>query len=384
MEYICNFCGNNFKYKRNLDNHIKTSKKCIKSRNIKDVKEITTFNCNFCLKNYTKKQSLKTHQKKCVHKIEHDFKVKFEKQQEEYESKISICNNKIEELESKIKEGEVKLQDAEEIFEEKLEKRESYYEEKLEKQKLEYEEKIGKLQNDIKDLATKAIEQPTTTNNNNTTNTTNNILNLAPLDMEELMKKMELMITNNMTEEHVMNGQAGVAKLISSCFTTDDGKKLITCTDTSRGVWKSKDKDGNIIKDYRANNLAKVVKPLAISQADKIIEIDDNRTKNTKRINKLTKLIKQYIEINERDEGLLLGIRKDDKRYKYVIDKMTERDAKVDDMNAEIEKIKESGLYDKSLLIDSDKFYKLYDGKSDIDKLGENSTRFSNTLIPLV
>jgi len=342
MSFICDFCGNNFKYKSNLTNHIKSSKKCIKSRNIEDIQEITTFNCNFCLKNYTKKQSLKIHQKKCINKIEFDFKVKFE------------------ELESKIK------------------KRESYYEEKLEKQKLEYEEKIQKLQNDIKDLATKAIEQPTTTN------TTNNILNLAPLDMEELMKKMELMITNNMTEEHVMNGQAGVAKLISSCFTTDDGKKLITCTDTARGVWKSKDKEGNIIKDYRANNLAKVVKPLAISQVDKIIEIDDSKTKNTKRINYITNKIEEYERKNEDDEDLLLGIKIKDERNREIKEKIEVRKMKIEKMNKEIEQIKESGLFEESLLIDVDRFYKLYDGKSDIDMLGENSKRFSNSLISYV
>ena len=74
-------------------------------------------------------------------------------------------------------------------------------------------------------------------------------------------------------------GQEGVARLISSCFTQLDGRKTIACTDISRGVWKSKDKDGIVSRDFKASKIAKVVKPIATSKADSIIELDDDKRK---------------------------------------------------------------------------------------------------------
>ena len=84
----------------------------------------------------------------------------------------------------------------------------------------------------IKEIA----KQPKTS----TSTTNNNILNLAPFNMTEFTEKVTYAIDTNMTEAHVLDGQEGVARLVSSCLKTDDGKKLITCTDISRGIWNPK------------------------------------------------------------------------------------------------------------------------------------------------
>ena len=71
MEYKCEFCGKTFSTKSNLNTHVKTAKKCIKSRE----KQIITgkiYSCEYCLKVFTRTNCLQNHLKICLEKIKSD------------------------------------------------------------------------------------------------------------------------------------------------------------------------------------------------------------------------------------------------------------------------------------------------------------------------
>jgi hypothetical protein len=192
-----------------------------------------------------------------------------------------------------------------------------------------------------------------------------------------------------MTDEHVIEGQEGIAKLVSCCFTTDDGKKLITCTDISRGVWKSKDVNGNIIKDYKANNIAKVIKPLATLKANELIEIDDIKRKKIYEVICIRKRRKERIEKEKFELATQRGYKKNSIEYNMCEDRMRQRSIEQnEDDNIEKEIIEEfrnsNELYLLDLPEDIDKPYKMYLGKKDIVEMADDSSKFSNKLVNLI
>ena len=75
MEYKCQYCNKIFSQKSNLNTHIRTAKKCIATREIKE--EIQSFNCESCNKSFTTKLSLNYHKKIClISKLEYSSKLK--------------------------------------------------------------------------------------------------------------------------------------------------------------------------------------------------------------------------------------------------------------------------------------------------------------------
>ena len=344
----CEFCHKLLSNKYTLKTHIKTNKHCLGVQNGQNVTKSINGNknqnkCIFCKKQYSQNYSLDRHLSVCVEK-------KLMEQKSHYEKKIMEQSN---------------------MFYEKEQR---------------YLVQIKDLQDRIQELATKAIEKPTTTNKTmNYTNTTN-IMNLAPLDMEELTKKIEDVIMSEMDENHIIEGQAGVARLLSGCFVSPDGKKLITCTDTSRGIWKSKDKQGNVIKDYKAGNIARVVQPIATKKADGIILDYDTRESNTKRIQELQKYIKEYSKeyAKEEENAICFSLNKESKQYSESINKMNKLDTKIQHFDKEIQEIMNSGLYDENHIISDDLRYKLYRGKKEIYGLLDDSTNFSKNLLTLI
>ncbi len=348
----CQYCKNIFTTKVSLYNHQKTAKYCLDIRNVK----VQEYSCKNCGRKFNRESNMNRHYKIC--KV--DEKAKLE--------------NRIIEIEKERDEYKIVLKEKEEI-----------YEKQIEEQKIQ----IKELQNKLENLAKEAIRRPTTSNTTTTNNTTNNILNLAPLDMNILRDQLSNVINTKMTEEHVLEGQEGIAKLVSCCFTTDDGKKLITCTDISRGVWKSKDVNGNIIKDYKANNIAKVIKPLATLKANELIEIDDIKRKKIYEVFSIRKRRKERIETDKFEVATQRGYKKNSIEYNMCEDRMHKRSmeqSEDDELEKEIveEFRKSNDMYLLDLPEDIDKPYKMYLGKKDIVEMGDDSSKFSNKLITLM
>jgi len=249
----------------------------------------------------------------------------------------------------------------------------------------EYKQQIQELQNKLENIAVKAINRPTTTNN--TTN--NNILNLAPLDMASLTEQITNVINTQMTEAHVLEGQEGIAKLIYRCFTTEDGKKLITCTDISRGTWKSKDVNGNIIKDHKASNIAKVIKPIATLKANELIELDGSKRNRINEIERIRKKREERLKADKYDASLQQGYRPDTIDYNTIENRRQKRvieQQKDDELEQELLEEFEyaNELYLLDLPEEIDKPFRMFQGKQDIVEMADNSTKFSSKLVTLV
>jgi hypothetical protein len=334
---ICEFCNSELSNIASLKHHQQKARYCLEKQNA----DVEYLHCIGCRKDITTKRKLLIHQENCVkfHCLE-------------YEKKI-------------------------------LENEQRY--EKTIQQK---DKQIQELQNKLENLAEKAINRPTTTTNNTTNTMNNNILNLAPLDMAVLTERFKTVIEKNMTEQHLLEGQEGIAKLIAQCFTNEDGKKLITCTDTSRGMWKSKDKDGNIIKDYKANRIAKVVKPFATSKADILIDLDEKKRNKIYEIRDIEKRKKERLDLDERDDATMRGMKEGSAHRRMYEERVRKRDEeRQKDEVLEEQLLKEFRDADELYLInldDDDKTFKLYAGKEDIKQLGEDSIKFSSSLISLV
>ena len=321
---ICQYCNNEFINKSVLTNHQKTAKYCIKLHKSDD---INNFKCNGCDKIFTRNYHLDRHLTTCSSNVVYELEKKYEKQ----------------------------LKDQKENYEKQLKEQKG---------------QINELQNKLENIAVKAISRPTTNTN---------IMNLAPLDMDELSNRLKTTIEENMTVDHLLLGQEGIAKLISSCFTNSDGKKTITCTDISRGMWKSKDKDGNVIKDYKANKIAKVIKPIATLKADQIIELDDDKRRKLYELKQIRIYRKESLIVNESDALHMKGLNKDTSAYKMYAERIQKR----------IDKNYNNDLLEQKLLVeigdiiieDDEVPYKLVLGKEDIQQLNNDSTKFSNSLI---
>ena len=244
------------------------------------------------------------------------------------------------------------------------------------------------LSNDSQQCIKEIAKQPKTTSN--TTNKSNtNILNLAPLDMADLTERITQIINTKMTDSHVIDGQEGVARLVSCCFKTDDGRKLITCTDTSRGIWKSKDIGGNIIKDYKANNIAKVIKPIAILKANKITEIDTIKRNKISEITRIKRARDENIKAEKFDIECQTAYLEGSVKYNIIEDRIQRRILRQrEDDRIERELIEEFEINNEMDLLDypddDNKPYKMCMGKKDIIQMSDDSTRFSNKLVNLV
>ena len=118
----------------------------------------------------------------------------------------------------------------------------------------------------IKELAIKSVSAPKTTkttvikNNNTTTNNNTKYEFLAPFDLtsEYIRKK----VNESFTEEYFLKGQRGVASFTYDNLIKDEsnGKQKYYCTDLSRKVFVySNYNTGKIMKDYKSNNLTKLI-----------------------------------------------------------------------------------------------------------------------------
>jgi hypothetical protein len=190
----CDFCGNEFSNKQNLNSHQKNTKYCLKIQGIKDV-ERNNLECEGCSKEFQMIHHYKRHIKSCK-----EFAV------------ANIKSKRITELE-------------------KIVERLSYENSMLKKQ-------LDKTENNYKELSVTAVKRPTNSTKNIQIN--NYIKNMPPLLESDIKENIQYL-----TLDHHVKGAEGYAEYaLEFPF-----KNKIVCVDTARNKIKYKNEEGDIIED---------------------------------------------------------------------------------------------------------------------------------------
>ena len=260
----CEYCKKSFSNKFTLKNHQLNAKYCLEIRK----KDNENFKCSFCKKNLASKWSLDNHLDNCVDK----FKILLE----EKEKDILHCKENISKLENQNKE----------------------------------------LLQQIKDLASIAIDKPNTINNNhNLTNNSNNkmidnrTLNMIPLDLNQ--ENLKRTLEEKFTENHLINGQKGVAQFfVDNILVSDDNKYMIKCTDPSRKMFIYLDSEGKVHKDMNAFKLTHIISDPVIDISHKLVnELPDKYPDDMDRVdyamNKFVEIVNIKTDNNEFIKNLI-------------------------------------------------------------------------------
>jgi hypothetical protein len=271
--FKCDFCNKILSSKQYLESHMK---KC----EIIEEKEI--FQCVYCNKILSSKQKLEYHTNICDKKKENMDRTEKEKIGQE----IKILKEQVENKEKELKEKDklnIKLKIQNENYEKQIKIQNENYEKQIKKQ----EDQIKDLQDKLENLASKAIDKPTSIVSNTTTN---NSLNIATSMNFNDIEQIKDIIENYLTINHVVDGQKGLANFVKETMLVDDNGKLkYICTDSSRNIFKYKDTDGEIKKDVEAKKLTDCILKGGIRARSAIIgnEWLQNEENNKKYIDKL-------------------------------------------------------------------------------------------------
>jgi len=224
----CEFCKNLLNTLSSLNYHKKNNKKCLEIQNV----NANFIKCEFCDKLFCEK-SMKTHLKSCKNKKTKDEKSKDDIIKEQIDM-IRIQNDIIKKQNEKIT-----------------------YMDDLKKEILSLQNIIFKLETEnniyIKDheFVKNMAMQPKIINNQKI-KVINNFF-----DNPEKIKKI---VNENLTLNHIADGQKGVAQFaFDKLLKDDDGMINYICTDPSRHIFKYQNKDGNIEKDVKANKLTNLL-----------------------------------------------------------------------------------------------------------------------------
>jgi hypothetical protein len=260
----CQYCKKTFSNKFTLKNHQLNAKYCLEIRK----KDNENFKCSFCKKNLASKWSLDNHLDNCVDK----FKMLLDEKEKDI----------------------------------------IHYKENI--LRLETQNKDLLLQ--IKELASLAIEKPSNNIINNTSNQNSNnkmidnrTLNMIPLDLnqENLKKTLE----EKFTENHLINGQKGVAQFfMDNILVSDDNKYMIKCTDPSRKMFIYLDSEGKVHKDINAFKLTHIISDPVIDISHKLVnELPDKYPNDTDRVdfamNKFVEIVNIKTDNNEFIKNLI-------------------------------------------------------------------------------
>jgi hypothetical protein len=224
MSLICEFCNCELSSRYSLERHKKTSKKCLLIQN-KDNSNSIVF-CEYCNKS-TSKYNLKSHLLICKDKIIHEH----EKEKKQIRETLEENNNKLLKQISKLKKKISKLKNKENNIYKKL-----------------FEENNK--------VVAEIAKQPKTSNTNTSHNRINvNNTNNTFTYFDEPDKVAEI-IKNNLTIEHIIDGQKGVAEFTLQYFLKNiDGTLNYMCTDPSRKRFKYLSPNGTLEKDIKARKL---------------------------------------------------------------------------------------------------------------------------------
>lgn len=228
MTNICNFCLKTFKNTYTLKNHQETASYCLKIQDkivhktqekIRETKK--TFDCKACEKIFTTKNSYLEHLKICKEIKNQDIK--------KLTLKIDEKDKELEELKIKFEEQKIEINNLKFIIE--------FY-------------KSDHI------LVQEMAKEPKNTNTNTTIN--NKYLSLAPLSLTK--SEIKEQVNNNFLIENFLRGQEGVADFAYNNFLLDDeGNSKYLCNDVNRYTFTYKTKDGELNKDYKANNLTNLI-----------------------------------------------------------------------------------------------------------------------------
>ena len=269
----CDFCSTIVKSKYNLKSHLSNNKRCLKLRGIQME---TKFICHGCKLPFTNNVNLTSHIdicKKCIIlKANEESDKKFNELLDEKEKGYVEFEKIIEFLNEKLKYTDKQLESQQQQYLKQLESQQRQHESKLIGIQTNFEKTIRDLQaqNDklidsLRQLASQAIDKPSTSTTNNVTN--NTIKNhfsekyfLETISLDDVKRKCQ----NYLTEEIFLQGQRGIAKLCTDhIIKTKDNKALMICTDASRKKFKYMDEQGNLKEDHEARAFTeKVSKPI--------------------------------------------------------------------------------------------------------------------------
>jgi hypothetical protein len=225
--FPCNLCKKHFTTKNSLVRHNCLKNKVEKKSKIEKLNNINilleTYRNEINLENEVKNKELETYRNKI--NLENEVK---NKELEIYRTKIELRNKELE-IELKNKELEIELKNKE-LERYKIEK---------EVQRKEIEilyTRIEKLDKTMSDALLQSVNKPTISN------TTHNNFNLIPLDIghrNNIKDNKVNLVENHYNLEYQINGQKGLAKLLSdSGVLKPKGENIYVCSDSSRGIFK--------------------------------------------------------------------------------------------------------------------------------------------------
>ncbi len=260
MSFICNFCTKTFKTKSSLNYHQLNAKFCLELQNKKQDK----FKCDYCHKILSSKHVLEIHISKCQsNQINQDVTILNEDNIKLGEDIIKLTEANLTLIEenrvlhqdiTKMKSDFCHIND-ENIIQKIL--NENYKEQiiKQDQQIIKQDQQIKDLIDKLERLATRVIDRPSSSNT--TVNNKIIALNVFPTQQEINQK-----IQNRFDDSYLWTGIRGVAQFVyDHIIKLEDGSMVYACFDTSRQIFKYKDKDGNEIKDIKATKLTKMIQP---------------------------------------------------------------------------------------------------------------------------
>jgi hypothetical protein len=226
-ENKCQYCYTVLSSKGNLQTHQKRAKKCLKIQEINKSPNVDDlFICEICNKNLTSKQRYNEHIEKCNEKQE------------------------IKRLKAEIK---------------KLQEKNTRLEINYEKTKILLTEKDNQIENqkkqikDLQDKITNIAEIGTKKSTNIRVHNNNTLNQLIPFDLDK--KKIERIVEEKLTENHILNKNEGIANFSIKYLLKENEKYKMICTDSSRNSFLYKDENENIFKDPCAANFTSMLFP---------------------------------------------------------------------------------------------------------------------------
>ena len=257
MSVVCEICNATVSSKYILKTHIATNKACLSLRNL----ELQSrFKCRGCDSYFKDNQKLVIHKDGCKayqglilteelsEKYEKEKKELVEKYEKEKTELIGTYEHTQIEHKNTIKQHERTIMDM-----------------KFNTDKIirDLQAQNDKLIDSLRQLASQAIEKPSTTNVTNHNTIRNHFSEkyfLEAITPEDVKKKCQ----NYLTEEVFFQGQRGIAQLCTDhIIRTKDQKALMICTDASRKKFKYMDEQGNLKEDHEARTFTeKVSKPI--------------------------------------------------------------------------------------------------------------------------
>jgi uncharacterized coiled-coil protein SlyX len=225
----CDFCKKTFSTKYLLSQHQKKTKYCLDIQG-----EQSIFECNFCHKHLSTKDRLIVHTNSCKEKTRHEYTEKELLVKKDFDERLKLAENIIQEKNEYISKLEAKLEKMEAKLESKLEKLEST---------------VTTIALEAKTVSAKPVTTNNTTNHITVTTNTNNVLNLSKEHVNKVLK-------DNIDYNVVYAGQAGLATLVVEKMLTDsDGKLMYHCVDPSRQMFEFTGENGEKVRDLKAEKL---------------------------------------------------------------------------------------------------------------------------------